>query len=48
LAAVERTEEIIPAPPMLRDFRGVALSEKKQVTEQCNELMLAVRGIHTT
>lgn len=48
LAAVERIEEIIPAPPMLRDFRGVALSEKKQVTEQCNELMLAVRRIHTT
>ena len=48
LADVERIEEMIPAPAMSRDFRGVALSEKKQVTEQYNGLMLGVPGIHTT
>ena len=48
LADVERIEEIIPAPPMSRDFRGVALAEKKQVAEQYNGLMLGARGIQTT
>jgi len=48
LADVERIDETIPAPPMLRDFRGVPLSEKQQAAERYNGLMLAGRGIHTT
>jgi len=43
LAEVERIEEVIPAPDMERDFRGVALSEKKKVIQGYNELML---GLH--
>ena len=42
-ADVEPAQEIIPAPAMERDFRGVPLSEKKRVVEQYNHLML---GLH--
>lgn len=40
LAEVERVEKIIPAPPMERDFRGVALAEKKRAVQQYNQMML--------
>ncbi|UCH36843.1 MAG: TldD/PmbA family protein [Armatimonadota bacterium] len=40
LAAVERVEQVIPPPPMERDFRGVPLAEKKSVVQRYNDLML--------
>ena len=49
LAEVEEIEEIVPAPPMQRDFRGVPLAEKRRVTQQYNELMLDLHSaIQTT
>jgi TldD protein len=48
-AEVEPVQEIIPSPPMERDFRGVALADKKRVIEEYNELMLALDpSIQTT
>jgi len=39
-AEAERVEEVVPPPPMERDFRGVALAEKKRVAQAYNDLML--------
>jgi TldD protein len=43
LAEVDKIDKIIPPPPMGRDFRGVALAEKKQTLQVYNDLML---GMH--
>jgi TldD protein len=49
LAETDPIERITPAPPMRRDFRGVPLSEKKQVAQEYNDLMLGLhRKINTT
>ena len=49
LAAVEKVEQIVPAPAMERDFRGIALAEKKRVIKQYNDLMLGLEAkIQTT
>jgi TldD protein len=40
LAEVDRIEHITPPPVMERDFRGVALSEKREMLRTYNELML--------
>jgi TldD protein len=48
-AEVEAVEEIIPAPEMERDFRGVPLGDKKALIERYNDLMLRLHPrIHTT
>jgi TldD protein len=49
LAQVERVDKVIPPPEMARDFRGVALADKKQVIQHYNDLMLGLHPkIHTT
>jgi TldD protein len=49
LAETEQVDEVVPAPPMERDFRGVALAEKKRVLQGYNELMLGAHPkIQTT
>jgi TldD protein len=40
LAGAERIEQVIPPLPMPRDFRGVALAEKKRLIEGYNQIML--------
>jgi len=49
LAEVPRIDHVIPPPRMQRDFRGVALGEKKRVLQGYNDLLLgADPKIHTT
>ena len=49
LAETEPVDEVVPAPPMERDFRGVALAEKQRLLQGYNELMLGAHAkIQTT
>ncbi len=40
LAEMEPVEEVVPAPPMERDFRSVPLAEKQRTVQAYNELIL--------
>ncbi len=40
LAEVEPVEDIVPAPPMARDFRAVPLAEKQRTLQSYNDIIL--------